>query len=272
MSGRPDPRRGALEERARHARRDLEELRQQIADGEIDPEAAAELRTRYESDLAIAEAELTELPQAATPTPAAARPAKARVPQTRRILVGAAVVLVVLTAGIVVIARSGDDTPPSAADPASAATLPADEGDAIAQLEAAVAAQPDNAPMRLALANLYFERRDYVAAMNHYSMLLSGQPTPQEAAVANARIGWMSYDGLGEPAMAVEFLEAAVAADPGYGEAKLFLGVVLLYGLEDPVAALPYLEEVLDLPDLPEELRPEVETMVEEARRAGGGG
>jgi tetratricopeptide (TPR) repeat protein len=280
VSPSPDALRSALEERIRHARRDLEELERQVEEGEIDEDAASELRARYRADLAAAEQSLEGLPEPARAAdlpkaeshPEEGRPARAAdAAAGKRVFVIAGVVLVALTIGIVFIATSGEDPPSSAADPASAASLPAEGGDVVAQMEAAVAAQPENTAMRLALANLYFERRDYMAAMNHYSTLLGADPTPQEAAVANARIGWMSYDALDEPAMAVEFLNAAVAADPEYGEAKLFLGVVLLYGMEDPEAALPILEEVLELPDFPEELRPEVEQMIDDARAGGGG-
>jgi tetratricopeptide (TPR) repeat protein len=141
--------------------------------------------------------------------------------------------------------------------------------DDIAELEAVVAAHPESNAMRLALAALYFDRGDYLEAMEHYLAVLDNAPTPEEEAVALARVGWMAYI-TEQPQTAVAYLEQSIAKDPSYGEAKLFLGVVLLYGMEDPAGALPLLEEVLAMPDLPSELRPEVEQMVAEARGGGG--
>ncbi len=52
--------------------------------------------------------------------------------------------------------------------------------------------------MRLALANRYFEDRNYQKAFPHYQAVLDGSPTPVQAAEAYTRLGWMVYDGNGE--------------------------------------------------------------------------
>ena len=121
------------------------------------------------------------------------------------------------------------------------------------------------------MAGLYFEQGDYLPAMEHYTYVLEHDPTPDEEAVALARVGWMAHI-TGQPQTAIEYLDGALAIDPDYGEAKLFLGVVLLYGAEDAEAAVPVFEDVLALPDLPEDLRPEIELMLDEARLLAGGG
>ena len=149
-------------------------------------------------------------------------------------------------------------------------SLPADLPADIAEMEAVVAAHPGSNSMRLALASLYFDRGEYLGAMEHYLAVLDNSPTPADESVALARVGWMAYV-TDQVDTAVAYLEQAITVDPAYGEAKLFLGVVLLYGKEDSAAALPILEEVLTYPDIPEDLRPELERMVAEARAGAEG-
>jgi tetratricopeptide (TPR) repeat protein len=167
----------------------------------------------------------------------------------------------VLTVVIVVLA-TGDDEGSEAtmAGPTSVAS------GSLAEMEAAVAAQPENNAMRLVLAQMYFDSGDYMNAMNQYSTVTANDPTPQDAATANAHIGWMAWVALDDPETALAFLDAALAADPAYGEATLWKGIVLLYGMEDGPSAVPLFEQVLGLSDLPDALRPEVEALLEEAR------
>ncbi|MBN2112590.1 MAG: hypothetical protein JW785_00525 [Acidimicrobiia bacterium] len=269
---------GAREERRRIVQRDLEELAQQVAEGEIDAATAARLEAGYRAELAEVERALEARPRRARPEPAAApaagltRPAAPR-PRaaaasagTRRILWVMGAVVLALTGVIVFLAtRSGGE------EAAATTTLPADLSGDPAEMEAVVAAHPDSNEMRLALAGLYFDRGEYLGAMEHYLGVLDNAPTPAEESVALARVGWMAYI-TDQVDTAIAYLEQAMVVDPAYGESRLFLGVVLLYGKEDPAAALPYLEEVLTYPDLPESLRPEIEQMAAEARAAIAGG
>jgi tetratricopeptide (TPR) repeat protein len=258
-----------VEQRIRIATQDLEDLARQVEDGEIDQATADDLAARYRRDLDAARTELEALPAAPGKTARAkARPAEAQPARAgrsgRTVLFSAVGAMVVLTVSIVLIARSGD---PGPAEPSP--TLPTDAAsreDALQQMEAALASQPENNAMRLALAGLYFEAGDFMNAMNHYSTVTASDPTPEEAAVAEARIGWMAWVALDDPVTALEFLNASIAADPTYGEAKLWKAIVLLYGMEDPEAAVPLFEEVLEFPDLPDEIRPDIENMLEEAR------
>ncbi|MBU1226886.1 MAG: tetratricopeptide repeat protein [Actinobacteria bacterium] len=271
MTDSDDIRRRALEERARLAQQDIEDLRRQVDEGELEEADAAALEERYRSDLDAARTSLAGMPKPRKSAPPATAPSAAggataagkpnRIPL---IVVISAAAMVVLTIAIVVMATSGND----AATTTDSATPQAATG-SLAEMEAAVASQPDNNTMRLALAGLYFESGDYMNAMNHYSSVTANDPTPQDAAVANARIGWMAWAALDDPETALSFLDAAIALDPTYGEAILWKAVVLLYGMDDGAAAAPLLEQVLAFPDLPEELRPDIQSMLDEAR--GGG-
>jgi tetratricopeptide (TPR) repeat protein len=275
VTEKDDIRRSALEERIRLAQQDIEDLQRQVDDGELDEDTAADLEARYRSDLESAEDALKGMPQAKKPSRPAAKqqPAPASSDSwwtTPRIMAVAAGAMVLLTVVIVVLATSGGDEEPGAEGVLTSVDgTPQPGTGGVAELEAAVAAQPENNAMRLALAGIYFESGDFMNAMNHYSSITGNDPTPADAAIANARIGWMAWAALNDPATALSFLDAAIGLDPAYGEAVLWKGIVLLYGMEDGDAAIPLFERVLELPDLPPELRPDVENMLDEAR--GGG-
>lgn len=252
----------ALEERRRIVLRDLEELAQQVTDGEIGAATAAGLESGYRAELAEVERALAALPPRSRREPAAAvapaSPAATGTRSTPRALWAMGVVVLALTGVIVFLATRGGE-------PATT-TLAGD----LAEMEAAVAAHPESNAMRLALAGLYFDQGEYLGAMEHYLAVLDNSPLPADESVALARVGWMAYL-TDQVDTAIAYLEQAITVDPAYGESKLFLGVVLLYGKQDPAAALPLLEEVLTYPDLPDDLRPELERMVAEARAAAGG-
>lgn len=278
MSGRED-RIAALDERVRNAQRDLEELAEQVDAGEIDETTAVRLEAGYRRELAEAQRLLAEIRGPERQAPARKRgpvvsedggatPRRAS-GSPRNVLVGMLVAMVALTV-VIVIAGRGDDDGGAAAPATTQGPEIGSSGDPIADMEAAVAAHPESNEMRLALAGMYFDLGQYLPAMEHYLAVLENDPAPDEESVALARVGWMAYV-TDQPATAVEYFNAALAIDPAYGEAKLFLGVVLLYGMEDPEAAFPVLEEVLAFPDLPEQLRPDVERMLAEARAQLGG-
>lgn len=278
MSGRED-RIAALDERVRNAQRDLEELAEQVDAGEIDETTAVRLEAGYRRELAEAQRLLAEIRGPERQAPARKRgpvvsedggatPRRAS-GSPRNVLVGMLVAMVALTV-VIVIAGRGDDDGGAAAPATTQGPEIGSSGDPIADMEAAVAAHPESNEMRLALAGMYFDLGQYLPAMEHYLAVLENDPAPDEESVALARVGWMAYV-TDQPATAVEYFNAALAIDPAYGEAKLFLGVVLLYGMEDPEAAVPVLEEVLAFPDLPEQLRPDVERMLAEARAQLGG-
>jgi len=266
--------RSAFEQRREHALRDLEELAQQVEDGEIAEAEAAVLEARYRKDLEAAESRLGSMPKPKASKPGspgkAAATATAQPANTRKILLIMGATLVALTVGIVIIANLGGDEPTQAAPP-DQVTVPQGEGSTLEQMEAVLADHPDSNGMRLAIAGLYFDEAQYLPAMEHYTYVLEHDPLPEEEIEALSRIGWMAHI-TGQPETAVGFLEQAVALDPAYGEAKLFLGVVLLYGTQDVERALPLLEEVLALPDLPDSIRPDIEAMADEARAILGDG
>ena len=269
MTDRDLTRRRALEERIRLAEQDIADLQQQVDDGELDEATAATLEARYRGDLEAARKALAGLPKpkvaprGAGAKQAAAQPAPAKTNRNPLIIGIAAAAMVLVTVVIVVLATGGED-PPSEAALTSQGTQPGTG--TFAEMEAALASQPDNNPMRLALAGLYFDSGDFMSAMNHYSTVTGSDPTPEEASTANARIGWMAFAALNDAETALSFLDAARALDPANNEAVLWTGMVYLYGFADGESAVPYFEQILGLDGLSETTRTDVETMLAEAQ------
>ena len=128
-------------------------------------------------------------------------------------------------------------------------------------LEAVIAANLDNPEiggMRLALANRYFEERNYQMAFPHYQGILDGNPTPIQAAEAYTRLGWMVYDGNGEVDLGLSLIDNALAVSPGDPFALYLKGRVLWCGRGDNEEASAIFTEVVASSSLDEGVRQQV--------------
>lgn len=256
MTDRPaaDPQREDL------IRADIADVARQAAEGELDRETADRLTARYRDELASLAGEpedgWREKP---------AGPSRGRAIAGTAILVG---LFAAAAAGAWLAVGIGDRAGgPSAGEPVDLAQV------TNAQMEAVIAANPDLpeiAGMRLALADRYFEDGEFSTALPHYLGALEGTLDASRRARALARVGWMSHLS-GASDVARRYLDEAQAADPDYGEARLFLGLLLLER-DDPVGALRQLEPLLAGGELPDELRPMVEEAAEAARAGAGDG
>lgn len=242
----PDPHRETL------IRADIADVARQLEAGELDEETARRLTARYRTELDS----LTDAP----PPPTGKRPGLSR----RRAIVGTlllAGLFAAAAAGAWLAVGTGDRIGNTAGERADLDQVTNE------QMEAVIAANPDVpqiAGMRLALADRYFEDGDFSAALPHYLGALDGELDAARRARSLARVGWMSHLS-GAPEAALRYLEEALAADPAYQEARLFLGLALLDG-EDPAGALRQLEPLLEGGALPDELRPMVEGAAAAAR------
>jgi cytochrome c-type biogenesis protein CcmH len=129
-------------------------------------------------------------------------------------------------------------------------------------LEAVIAANLDNPDidgMRLALANRYFEERNYQKAFPHYQEVLDGNPTTIQAAEAYTRLGWMVYDGNGEVDLGLSLIDNALEIAPGDPFALYLKGRVLWCGRDDKEAAAVIFSEVLSSSGLDDGVRQQVE-------------
>jgi cytochrome c-type biogenesis protein CcmH len=188
---------------------------------------------------------------------ATARPSRS----TRRIAVGALVLLLAGAGALVAVgqfrqARADNDLLSGIAggevDPDSISNE---------TLEAVIAANLDNPDidgMRLALANRYFEERNYQKAFPHYQGILDGNPTPIQAAEAYTRLGWMVYDGNGEVDLGLSLIDNALEIAPGDPFALYLKGRVLWCGRDDNEAAAVIFTEVLSSSGLDDGVRQQV--------------
>jgi cytochrome c-type biogenesis protein CcmH/NrfG len=261
--------RQVLEDRRRIIKTDIEELSQQVAVGEIDDSSAGRLFAQYSVELREVEAELTALPSPAAPPDVApdtpdAEDDPAPIEDRRsfhRAITGSLVLIAALTVVIAWVARSTEPESPAVADVALGPIDSIDPGTltglSAEELATVLEAHPDLVEARLLLADVYLEAGENQLALENYLLVTAGEATAAEESRASGRIGYLAYV-TGQEQAARDFLEQAVSLDPVNYEAKLFLGMVLLYGFDDAQAAAPLLEEVAELPDLPDEVRAEL--------------
>lgn len=256
--------RDRLVERRDLVRTDLLELAAQEDSGEVATATAQRLRRGYEAELDSLDAAIADLPvEVILAEPEAGVWTSAPVGRSPwRMAVGSAIVIGALALVIALVAQNaGDDDAAGSAggttvDPASVSNE---------EMEAVVAANPDVNGMRMALADRYFDAEDYGAALDHYLIVAQNDPTHAEASKALARVGWIAYR-TGLPEAARDYVMASLDADPDNAEARLYIGFISFYGLEDAQAAIPQLETALTIPNLSANVIAQIEDALGEAR------
>ena len=129
------------------------------------------------------------------------------------------------------------------------------------EMEEVVAQNPDIVPMRLRLAHRYLDDGELDRAVEHYLEVLNREDNPE----AMAHLGWILFlDGRAD--LAAPLLAESRQLDPQDLEARWFQANLLLYGQDDPGAALPLLEGLLAAGDLGDDQRGEVAAVIEDAR------
>ena len=229
------------EARLAQATRDLEELEQQLAEDEIPLSTAPRPRPIYTREIEEARlrlaGEASVSPDGESPDPGSRsrfwNPGRVAV---TAILGTAALALVI---SVVWFAQPEDRT-----DAAGGEFDPAQYSDET--MEAVISANADHPQingMRLALAGRYFRAGDFARAFAHYRGVLEHNPTAAEEAESLSSLGWMAWAGSGEIELAVETLDRALLAVPGYPQALYFKAIVLWCGAGQATEAVPLLEE-----------------------------
>ena len=252
------------------ALRDLVELDEQVAAGELPAARAAVLRGHYEAEAATALAALDvlaasdESPSRAVttgedpataqddtvPSQDATRPPWWRDSRRLTAVVGGVAVVVLLVVGVT---RSVQPRPPggfvTGNEAAGASGAGRDLSEVtIEEMAEVVQDNPDVVPMRLALAHRYLDDGQYDRAVDHYMQVLERQDDPE----AMSHLGWLMYldDKLD---LAVPLLEESLDRRPTDPEAQWFMANVRLYGQRRPDQALRLLEQLLNRGDLGEQ-------------------
>lgn len=245
-----------LQDQLAQAERDLTEVDQQVAAGELDAETADRLRATYRSE---ADALRTRL--------SVQEPARSSMGS--RSWIGLAVFAVAAVAVLVLAAVSLVDRSPGGSLTGGVASevLNGEQPDLAAisneEMETVVAANPDIVPMRLALARRYFDVGEFTPALDHYMIILETEQHPE----ALANVGWMTYLS-GRADVAATFVEEALARDPGYLPAMWFLASIRFEGLGDATGAVAPLERLLGADGVPDDIRRAAQDLLEQVRAA----
>lgn len=251
---------GLLAERRAQAERDLAELDQQVADGDLEPEIAARLRPSYEQELSAIEAAVALPASESEQSTSGAR---------RRTLLGSGVVVVACVGIALAVSRSTEPRPPGgtvtgnqpAASPRDLSQVTNEE------MEQVIRANPGVVPMRLALVERYLRAGELDKARDHAREALDHEPAPADKQRALKYLGWATAS-LGDAAAGAQMLEESLAMAPEDIDAKWFLAQVRLEALGDRAGAVSLLESILADGALPADKRSVVEAKLSEARQA----
>ncbi len=249
-------------------RTEIEDVDLQLADGELDRDTAAQIKTRYETELAELEATAAatrQLDPDETPSDESGSGIRRF---NGRAIAGIGLVVVAMTVIGYFAVQSLNTQQVVGADGIVGDVLRGEGQVDLAdvsneEMEEVVAANPDIVPMRLALARRYFEGGEFDKALQHYFEVLDREQHPE----ALANIGWMTYLS-NRPDIAVGYVEAALDRQPDYLAAEWFLGnIYVALGRNDE--AVVYLTKVTNSSDVPDDIKASAVTLLDQARAGG---
>jgi tetratricopeptide (TPR) repeat protein len=124
-------------------------------------------------------------------------------------------------------------------------------GSSMADLEAAVRADPTDVGARLALGDRFLAARRLREATDQYLAVLRMDSVN---APARASLGLVLYLS-GRPVEGLRAVRTAIDADPSYARARLFEGVILYRGLDRPRSAEAAIRRFLGMADTRSDVR-----------------
>tara|TARA_Y100001970_G_scaffold127407_1_gene157384 strand:+ start:492 stop:965 length:474 start_codon:yes stop_codon:yes gene_type:complete len=96
-----------------------------------------------------------------------------------------------------------------------------------AEMEKVIELNPDIFPMRIALANRYFEEFDYSSALPHFMYVAQNSEDIELKSLALSQIGWMVHDS-GDTETSLNYIEEALSLSPDSLLAKTYFGIILI--------------------------------------------
>ncbi len=245
---------------------ELDEVDQQVADGDLDEETAAEIKKRYEAELASLESSVaaTEMADTDGTSESASRPKRLN----GRAITGIALVTIAMTVIGFFAVQSINNQRITGADGIVGDIVRGDaqidlENVSNEEMEQIVAENPDIIPMRLALARRYFEAGEFDKALDHYFEVLNREQNPE----ALANVGWMTYLS-GRPDIAVSYVEAALERQPNYLAAEWYLGnIYMALGRNDEASV--FLVKISASDEVPDDVKAEAVKLLEQIRAEG---
>ena len=98
------------------------------------------------------------------------------------------------------------------------------------EMESVIEQNPDIHPMRMALANRYFDDLDYSQALPHYMYIAENSADNELKSFALAQIGWMVYESNNLD-VATTYLNESLRINSDSLVAKSYLGIIYI---QDP--------------------------------------
>ena len=96
-----------------------------------------------------------------------------------------------------------------------------------AEMEKVIELNPDIFPMRIALANRYFEEFDYSSALPHFMYVAQNSEDIELKSLALSQIGWMVHDS-GDTETSLNYIEEALSLSPDSLLAQTYFGIILI--------------------------------------------
>ena len=215
--------------------RSLDDLDAERAGGELTDDRYAELSDQYTAQAAIVLRAIDRL-ESANPAPAVDQ----RSPPRWRLRLGVVLpaAVLVVSGGALLVGSLGDRQPGQTITGNS--QLAASDLDRLAQ---AAEQRPDDYEVQMAYATALMETGEAADALRAFDGAARLDPS---APAPKAYSGWLTFlAGLTDEALGR--IDAAIAADPNYPDARFFRGMVLLRGRDDQIAAIAEFRRFIEL-------------------------
>ena len=129
------------------------------------------------------------------------------------------------------------------------------------EMEKVINENPDIHPMRIALANRYFDEINYSNALPHYMYVAENSNDNELKSFALSQIAWMVFESSNIE-VAIDYLEEALRINENSIIAKSYLGIIYLQNPNTRSDGRDLLNEILSSNKLSSEDRIFVEDLV----------
>ncbi len=129
------------------------------------------------------------------------------------------------------------------------------------EMEKVINENPDIHPMRIALANRYFEEINYSNALPHYMYVAENSNDNELKSFALSQIAWMIFESSNIE-VAIDYLDEALRINENSIIAKSYLGIIYLQNPNTRSDGRDLLNEILSSNKLSSEDRIFVEDLV----------
>ena len=112
------------------------------------------------------------------------------------------------------------------------------------EMEAVIVENPDIHPMRMALANRYFDEVNYSDALPHYMYIAENSSDSELKSFALAQIGWMVYES-NNIEVATTYINESLKINNESLVAKSYLGIIYIQDPETKTEGIEILNSVI---------------------------